>query len=66
MDLMTSLLVACAHSIQSCVAQRTFVIYYARLVVNSNLGSNWEAGEQVIQDAIVSMYLIADDPLLMA
>ena len=64
MDLLTNILVACAHSIHSCVAQRTFIIYYSRLVVNSNLGANWEAGEQVIQDAIVSLCLIADVPLL--
>lgn len=63
MDLLSSLLVAFAHSIRSCVAQRTFVIYFSRLVVNSNLDANWEAGEQVMQDAIVSMCLIADDPL---
>ncbi|KAF8345431.1 hypothetical protein F5887DRAFT_1158926 [Amanita rubescens] len=52
MDLLTDVLVVYAPSIHSCVAQRTFAIYYSRLVLNPNLDANWEPGEQVMQYAI--------------
>ncbi|KAF8341783.1 hypothetical protein F5887DRAFT_975970 [Amanita rubescens] len=54
MDLLTNVLVICVSSIHSCVAQRTFAIYYPRLNVNPNLDANWESGEQVMQYAIQS------------
>lgn len=63
MDLLTSVLVICADSIHSCVAQRTFAIYYSRLVLNPNYDANWEPGEQAMQYAIVSMCLAADEPV---
>ena len=61
MDLLTNVLVICVSCIHSCVAQRTFAIYYSRLNVNPNLDANWESGEQVMQYAIVSMCLAAND-----
>ncbi len=63
MDLLTNVLVICVSSIHSCVAQRTFAIYYSRLNVNPDLDADWEPGEQVMQYAIVSMSLAADDPV---
>ncbi|KAK2465079.1 hypothetical protein APHAL10511_002887 [Amanita phalloides] len=52
MDLLMTVLVACAQCIQSCLARRSFATYYPRLVVDPNLDTHWEVGEQAVQLAI--------------
>ncbi|KAF8621780.1 hypothetical protein AX15_007516 [Amanita polypyramis BW_CC] len=62
MNLLTTCLVVCAHSIRSCAAQRAFATYYPRLIVNSTLETDWEGGEQTIQHAVQSASAIGYTP----